>query len=153
MRMKWGKERSGDSGDCRGWTWWVWSTPVCWCPANTTLLMDMSWLMWSHSGVSGLTIRAVHKPDKPSAAGWEAIIADPALWQEGCVTPCEFPDNVSVTFAPLCILAGTHKCQRLLQQSQRALLPTYQINLFLMLHRNFYSKKSHQISSIFSSSF
>lgn len=131
-------------------TWWVWSTSICrYLPNTTLLLIVMSWLMQSLSGVSGLTIWAVHNPDKPSAVDWEAIRTDPALWQESCTTPCEFPDNVSMTFAPLCILAGTHKCQRLLQQSQPALLPTYQINPFLMLHRSFYSNKLQQISSIF----
>lgn len=121
MNARWslGSLRENEGGKRESWwQWWlqrvgtqrVWSTAACQCPANTTLLlMDVSCLMQSLSGVSGLAIRVVCNPDKPSAVDWEAIIADPALWQEDLainITPCEFPDNVSITFSGTIVYSG-----------------------------------------------
>lgn len=140
--------------------WWIWSTSVCQCPANTTLLlMDLSWLMQSLSGVSGFAMQVVHNPGKPSVADWEAIIADPALWQEGDITPCEFPDNASITFLGTVAYSGWNS-QMPEVANDNFNLPHYllsKLNLFLMsllkLDTSFHSKKSQQMSSVFSSSF
>lgn len=127
MWWQWWLQRMG--------TWWMWSTPACWCPANTTLLlMDVSWLMWSLSRVSGLAVQVVHNPDKPLAADWEAIIADPALWQEGYITPCEFPDNASRTFSGTIAYSGWNSQMPEVDTTISTCPITYLANLFLMLY-------------------